>query len=157
MAGVSFFDNILQIDVKGRYTYQFAGNKEVRWVEDSELPLARTKRSVNQKLGNKIDTALTLTVVPTIWMNLHGALLMSSTSKTTYYDITDKNVRTALEKNTDSNSRWARVGMGFSTVEAYKRKRFDLPLDIGISAQKLLNAKNTPSYERYDVDFKLYF
>jgi hypothetical protein len=157
MAGISFFDNILQIDIKGRYTHQFAANKEVRWIEDSELPLARTKRSVNQKLGNKIDTAFTLTVVPTIWMNLSGALIMSSTSKTTYYDITDKNVRNALEKNTDSSSRWARVGLGFSTVEAYKRKKFDLPLDIGISAQKLINAKNSPSYERYDVDFKLYF
>jgi hypothetical protein len=157
MAGISFFDNMLQIDIKGRYTHQFASNKEVRWIEDSELPLARTKRSVNQKLGNKIDSTLALTIVPTIWMNLSGALILSSTSKTTYYDITDKNVRNALEKNTDSSSRWARVGLGFSTVEAYKRKKFDLPLDIGISAQKLINAKNSPSYERYDVDFKLYF
>lgn len=157
MGGISFFENVLQIDFKGRYTYQFAAIKEVRWVEDSELPLARTKRSVNQKLGNKIDTALTLTVVPTMWMNLNGALIMSQTSKTTYYDITDKNVRNTLEKNTGSSSRWVRVGLGFSTVEAYKRKKFDLPLDIGISAQKLINAKNSPSYERYDVDFKLYF
>jgi hypothetical protein len=157
MAGISFFDNILQFDIKGRYTYQFSSRKEVRWMDDPSVPLARTKRSVNEKLGNKIDSAFTVTVVPTIWMNLSGSFLMNSVDKTTYYDVTDPKVRETLENGTDSESQWVRVGLGFSTVEAYKRKKFDVPMDIGVSAQRLLNAKNTVSYDRFDLDFKLYF
>ena len=156
-AGVSFFDGVLQFDVKGRYTYQFSSKKEVRWPDDPSVPLSRTKKTLDQKLGNKIDSSFTVTIVPTMWMNLNTSLLMSSVGKTTYADVSNLQVKEALEKNTDSSSRWARVGIGFSTVEAYKRKKFDIPLDISVSAQKLLNAKNTPSYERFDLDVKLYF
>lgn len=157
MGGISFFDNILQFDLKGRYTYQFASQKEVRWLDDPTIPLSRTKKTLNQKLGNKVDASFTVTLIPTIWMNLNSSILMSSVEKTVYYDVTDPKVREALEKDTNSESRWLRVGVGFSTVEAYKRKKFDIPLDINLSAQKLLEAKNTASYERFDVDFKLYF
>lgn len=45
----------------------------------------------------------------------------------------------------------------FSTVEAYKRNKFDMPIDIGVTAQRLLNAKNTTDYDRIDLDFRMYF
>jgi hypothetical protein len=156
-SGISFLDSSLQFDVKGRYTYQFESQKEVRWIEDANLPLAKTKRTVNQKLGDKIDASLTATYYPTYWMNLSSSYMMGSTGQTNYYDITDPDVKKALEADTSSSSQWLKIGIGFSTVEAYKRKKFDVPVDIGISAQRLLNAKNTASYDRIDLDFKLYF
>lgn len=156
-SGISFLDSSLQFDVKGRYTYQFESQKEVRWIEDANLPLAKTKRTVNQKLGDKIDASLTATYYPTYWMNLSSSYMMGSTGQTNYYDITDPDVKNALEADTSSSSQWIKIGIGFSTVEAYKRKKFDVPVDIGISAQRLLNAKNTASYDRIDLDFRLYF
>ena len=156
-SGISFLDSSLQFDVKGRYTYQFESQKEVRWIEDANLPLAKTKRTVNQKLGDKIDASLTATYYPTYWMNLSSSYMMGSTGQTNYYDITDPDVKKALEADTSSSSQWLKIGIGFSTVEAYKRKKFDVPVDIGISAQRLLNAKNTASSDRIDLDFKLYF
>ena len=156
-SGISFFSNSLQFDLKGRYTYQFESEKEVRWIEDANLPLAKTKRSVNQKLGNKLDTSLTATYLPAFWMNLYSSYILGTTAQTNYYDITDPDVKSALESNTSSSAQWLKIGIGFSTVEAYKRKKFDLPLDIGVSAQRLLNAKNTASYDRFDLDFRLYF
>ncbi len=156
-SGISFLDSSLQFDVKGRYTYQFESQKEVRWIEDANLPLAKTKRTVNQKLGDKIDASLTATYYPTYWMNLSSSYMMGSTGQTNYYDITDPDVKKALEADTSSSSQWLKIGIGFSTVEAYKRKKFDVPVDIGISAQRLLNAKNTASYDRIDLDFRLYF
>ncbi|MBC7428764.1 MAG: hypothetical protein H7336_09155 [Bacteriovorax sp.] len=155
--GISFLDNTFQFDVKGRYTYQFASQKEVRWINDSNLPLSKTKKTVNQKLGNKIDAALTLTYNPLYWLNFNTSLLVTNTSATTYSNVSDAKVRAALESNTESQSRWVRVGFGVSTIEAYKRKQFDMPMDVGVSAQRLLNAKNTASYDRFDIDFKLYF
>jgi hypothetical protein len=156
-AGISFFENTFQLDLKGRYTYQFSSQKEVRWISDADLPLSSQKKNVNQKLGNKIDANLTLTYYPLYWMNFNTSLLASNTGHTTYADVSDLKVRSALEADTDSESRWIRAGVGFSTVEAYKRKQFDMPMDIGFTAQKLLNAKNTASYDRFDIDFKLYF
>lgn len=156
-AGISFIDNMFQIDVKGRYTYQFSSEKEVRWIEDSDLPLAISKRSVNEKLGNKIDTTFTLTYNPTYWMNLNSSLILGNTESTTYANISDAKIRRALETDTESSSRWVRIGVGFSTIEAFQRKKFYIPMDIGVSAQRLISAKNTHNYDRVDLDFKLYF
>ena len=156
-SGISFFTNSIQFDLRGRYTYQFESQKEVRWIEDEKLPLSKTKRSVNQKLGNKLDTSFTATYLPTFWMNVYSSYILGTTAQTNYYDITDPDVKNALEANTSSSAQWLKIGIGFSTVEAFKRKKFDLPLDIGVSAQRLLNAKNTASYDRLDLDFRLYF
>ena len=155
-SGIAFFNNSLQLDLKGRYTYQFESQKEVRWLEDVNLPLSKTKRSVKQKLGNKVDTSLTATYLPTFWMNIYSSYILGATAKTDYYEITDSNVKNALESNTSSNAQWLKIGLGFTTVEAFKRKKFDLPMDIGVSAQRLINAKNTASYDRFDLDFRLY-
>lgn len=155
--GISFIDNQFQLDLKTRYTYQFSSEKEVRWLEDSKLPLSRTKKTVNQKLGNKIDATLSATYNPTYWLNFNSALLLSNTSQTTYNNVADAKVKRALEEDTESESRWVRLGVGLSTIEAYNRKKFDIPLDVGISVQRLLNAKNAASYDRIDLDFKLYF
>lgn len=157
MAGVSFLEKTFEFDIKGRYTYQFAGKKEVRWIEDADVPLARNKKTVQQKLGNKIDAQATFTLNPAHWINFNTSYIMSKTESTKYLDVNDAKVKTALESETDSESRWIRVGMGFSTIEAYKRKKFDLPFDIGVSAQRLLNAKNSVNYDRFDLDLKLYF
>lgn len=155
--GVSFFDNTFQFDLKGRYTHQFASKKEVRWVEDIDLPLAQTKQTVNQKLGDKLEATFTVTYNPTYWMNLNSSYIASNTRATTYSEIKDAKIKKALEYNTESSSNWIKVGIGFSTIEAYKRKKFDMPFDIGISAQRLLNAKNSVNYDRIDLDLKLYF
>ena len=157
MAGVSFLGKTFEFDIKGRYTHQFASKKELRWIEDSSVPLAREKKTVNQKLGNKIDAAVIFTLNPAHWINFNTSYIASQTQSTRYTDVTDQKVKAALESNTDTESRWIKVGMGFSTIEAYKRKKFDLPFDVGVSAQRLLNAKNAVNYDRFDIDLKLYF
>ncbi len=156
-AGIAFDDNTYQFDIKTRYTYQFASEKEVRWIDDVDMPLSSQKKSVNQKLGDKMDATLTFTYNPTYWMNINSSFIYGQTQGTTYASVADVKVREALEADTGSESRWVRLGIGFSTIEAYKRKKFDLPFDIGVSAQRLLNAKNTASYDRIDLDLKLYF
>jgi hypothetical protein len=156
-SGIAYFGNSLQFDLKGRYTYQFASNKEVRWIDDPNLPLSSSKKTVNQKLGNKLDATASATYSPTYWMNINTSFILASIGKSRYENVGESNVRNALENETESQSSWLRLGLGFSTIEAYKRKKFDLPFDFGISGQRLLNAKNTASYDRVDLDFKFYF
>ncbi len=156
MAGINFFEGELQFDIKTRYTYQISSTKVMRKVDDSNLPLSRSKIALIEKLGNKIDSTFTITYNPTIWLNVNSSLIYNQTAASNY-DTQETNVKTALESNTAGDSEWGKIGVGFSSVELYKRKKIEAPFEINISAQKLLNATNSANYNRYDLDFKLYF
>lgn len=156
MAGISFFDNAIAFDLKTRFTYQFATNKSLRTTDDPDMPLSKKKESMNEKLGNKIDATLSMTINPTSWLNFNSSFIVGQTDASTY-GATDPKVKTVLEQNSASSNQWARVGIGFSSVELYKKKKMDIPFELSLSAQKLLNAKNTANYERFDLDFRFYF
>ena len=157
MAGISFFDKTLEFDLKGRYTYQKNSDQEVRAIEDVNVPLSQKSITTDQKLGDKIDLAATITFNPSYWFYANTSYLYSFVDQTRYTNIENSKIRNALESNTESNSHWVKVGLGINTTQAYKSKKFDIPLDVSVNAQKLLNAKNTVSYDRIDFDFKFYF
>lgn len=156
MAGVSFLDNALQFDLKTRFTYQFASKKLLRTTDDPNLPLSKSKEMMTEKLGNKIDSTLSVAYYTTPWLNFNSSFIYNETAASTY-GASDPNVKSTLELNTFSINEWARVGIGFSSVELYKMKKMDIPCELNLSAQKLLNAKNAANYERFDLDFRLYF
>ncbi len=156
-SGFSVYAKTFEFDLKTRYTYQFDSNKSVRLIDDNDVPLSKNKSTVNQKLGNKIDATLSATYNPTSWINFNSAIIHSQVEQTTYSNIKDAKIKSALESDTEVESNWLRVGIGFSTIESYKRKKFDVPFEAGLSVQKLLNAKNSVNYNRIDLDFKIYF
>jgi hypothetical protein len=157
MAGMSFLDKTFEFDFKGRYTYQASSDKEVRAIEDVDVPLSQKTIVADQKLGDKIDLSATLTYNPSYWIYANTSYLFTLVDQTRYENIQNAKIRNALESNTESSSHWIKVGLGINTTQAYKAKKFDIPLDISVNAQKLLNAKNTVSYDRIDIDFKFYF
>ncbi len=154
--GISFFDGVLQLDLKNRFTYQFASKKTMRTLDDIDVPLSKNKETMTEKLGNKIDSTFTVTLNPLSWFNINSSFMYSETGASKY-GASDPTVKAILEQNTITNNYWGRVGIGFSSVELYKAKKWDVPCEINLSAQKLLNAKNTADYQRYDLDFRLYF
>lgn len=156
MAGISFFDNVLQFDLKTRFTYQFASKKIMRKLDDPDVPLSSEKETMSEKLGNKFDSTVTLTINPTSWLNFNSALIYSETGATTY-GASDPRVKAVLEQDTSSNNYWGKVGVGFSSVDLYKAKKMDIPFEVNLSAQRLLNAKNSYNYDRFDLDFRLFF
>lgn len=156
MSGIGFFDNALQFDLKARYTYQFSSKKVMRTISDSNVPLSSHKETMTEKLGNKIDSTFTITLNPTSWLNFNSSYIYNETGASKY-GASDSQVKAALEQDSSSTSHWARVGIGLSTVELYKAKKMDVPCEINLYAQRLLNAKNSASYERFDLDFRLYF
>ena len=156
LAGISFFDRAIQFDLKTRYTYQFASTKTMRAYDDPTLPMGQTKEVMKEKLGNKIDATFSLTYNPTLWINFNTALLYSSVGSSKY-SASNIKIAAALADQTASSAEWVRLGAGYSSVEAYKAKRADIPFEINIYAQKLVNAKSAPSYSRYDLEFRLYF
>lgn len=155
-AGVSFYYNTIALDLKTRYTYQFASKKLLRTIDDPNLPLSKNKEMMTEKLGNKLDATISVTYNTTSWLNFNSALIFSETDSSTY-TTSDPKVKTVMEQDTASSNRWGRVGVGFSSVELYKQKKMDIPFEVNLSAQKLLNAKNSANYERFDLDLRLYF
>ncbi|RPJ78793.1 MAG: hypothetical protein EHM20_03040 [Alphaproteobacteria bacterium] len=156
MAGISFFNNTIALDLKTRFTHQFATKKILRASDDSTMPLTKNKEAMTEKLGNKIDGTLSMTINATSWFNFNSSLIISET-KASQYGATDPRVKNALEQNTSNSNQWARIGIGFSSIELYKKKKMDIPFEISLTAQRLLNAKNAANYDRADLDFRLYF
>ncbi len=156
-SGFSLDAKTFEFDLKTRFTYQFESSKNVRLIDDVDIPLSKNKSIVNQKLGNKIDASLSATYNPNYWLNFNSAILHSQVGNTDYSNVNDAKIKTALESNTEVSTQWLKVGMGISTIESYKRKKFDVPLEVGLSTQTLLNAKNAIKYNRVDLDFKIYF
>jgi hypothetical protein len=156
LSGFSFFNNTLQFDFKFRYTYQFDSQKNLRMISSSELPLSQEKRLVTEKLGNKMDSTFTLTINPTYWFNINSSLIINQT-EATRFNVTESNIKAAMESKTDSLNKWGRIGIGFSGIELYKRKKLDIPFDINLSYQRIVTAKNTPAFERADASIHLYF
>lgn len=155
-AGISFFENSFQIDFKNRFTYQFASKKQIRTTDNSHVPLSQSKELMSEKLGNKTDSTLTFTFNPNHWINLNTSFLYNETGASRY-EASNLKVKSVLETNTLTINQWARVGIGFSSVEMYKAKKIEIPFEFNLSAQKILNAKNSVNYERFDCDFRLYF
>lgn len=156
MAGISFFDNALAFDLKTRFTYQLESQKALRTTDDPSLPLSQNKEMMNEKLGNKFDATLSMTYNATTWLNFNSSLLFSEIGESTY-GASNPKVKQVLEQNSASSNQWAKIGVGFSSVELYKKKKMDIPFELSLSAQKLLNAKNSADYERFDLDFRFYF
>lgn len=156
-SGISLMENKFDLDLKTRYTYQFSSNKTIRLYDDANLPLSTQKAKVHEKLGNKIETQLSLTHKTTDYLNLSTAVMYNTTGKTQYLDVQNAKIKQALETNTQNEAYWLKLGIAFSTVELYRQKKFAAPMDIALSAQRLLNAKNLSGYDRIDVDFRMYF
>lgn len=154
--GVSLFNNLIGIDLKTRLTYQFSKNKTIRTTTDPDFPLTRNKDIISEKLGNKIDASASITYNTTSWLNFNATIILNETGASTY-KTTDLKVKEILEKNSTTSNRWERLGVGFSSLELYKSKKMDIPFEINLSAQKLISAKNSPNYKRYDLDFRFYF
>lgn len=154
--GISYLEQKLKFDITGRFTYQLGSNKELRLYTNSDTPLSDVSGNIYEKLGNKLDGTAAITFSPYNWLNFTNAYLISQTGKTDY-NISNDVIKKALETGTETKSEWLKVSVGLSTVELYKRKKFEIPFEVNLSAQQLINAKNSASYNRYDLDFKFYF
>lgn len=147
----------LQFDLKTRYTYQFASKKTFRLYDDADLPLSDKKGTLTEKLGNKIDVTASLTHNTFEWMSLQASYIFGSTGQATYTGNANQKMLEALGSYSANNNHWLKVAANFSTINLFKKGSFAVPFDVGISAQRLLSAKNLNGYDRIDLDLRMYF
>ena len=144
------------VDAWGRYTYQFPFKRTERLPDSLSFPVTSRSGQVKINPGNKYQLNLQNTLH---WSDQWTTSLLYTYDKKNLDDyssafaISDE----YLESNTNETTHTARINLGFSTVSLYKRKKFVAPLDINLAAQSIFSGVNVPKYERYDLEFRLYF
>lgn len=139
-----------------RYTYQTSYRKIERMPESASFPVTSRKGEVEIKLGNKFQYNLQNTVYLNDQFSLSGLYtleLKGSDNYTSAYPESDA----YYEDQSNESSHTGRFNLGYSTVNLYKKKKFSAPLDINFSYQNIFDGKNIPKYDRFDLEFRLYF
>ncbi|MCO4793769.1 MAG: hypothetical protein KC493_08660 [Bacteriovoracaceae bacterium] len=147
---------LFSLDSWFRYTYQFKYEKNIRLPDSESFPITSRKGNASIKRGNKL------------LMNLQGnthindewttSLLYSWEYKTKDdFKSSFSDADYILEKETSFQSHSLRLNFNFSTVSLFKKKKFIAPIDLNIAAQTILGGENTPKYERYDFEVRMFF
>ncbi|GAB4017615.1 MAG: hypothetical protein Fur0010_18380 [Bdellovibrio sp.] len=139
-----------------RYTYQTPFKKTVRLPESTSFPVTSRKGEVEIKLGNKFQYNLQNTVYLNDQFSisaLYTLELKGLDNYTSAYAESDS----YYEDSSNELSHIGRFNLGYSTVNLYKKKKFVAPLDINFSYQNIFDGKNIPKYDRFDLEFRLYF
>lgn len=62
-----------------------------------------------------------------------------------------------LSKNTESHLGSGELGVQYSTIPAYRKKSFSVPMELSLLYNRPLNGKNTPFNAYTRMDLMLYF
>ena len=139
-----------------RYTHQLPTTKELRIVEDQDLFISDRKGDFKEKLGDIWDYYADIQVKPLDWMTFKVAHLITQTDQARYkspYTLANQ----ILEMDTKTTVRSMRYQFELSSVNSYLKKSFFLPGEIRIAQQTMLEGKNTPKFDRYELEFRMYF
>ena len=71
----------------------------------------------------------------------------------------DENVDTKkeLEKFTDQRAHYGQVRLGYSTLSAFRRKEFAIPLMVSVEYRKQYFSKNMPVTDFTQLDLNVFF
>jgi hypothetical protein len=139
----------------GKYTYQTKDRKAVRW-KTGEETVEAPRYNTNFKLGDKVDAGVSLQFEQESGIN--GGL--GATYFRKYGDRYDVNVvdsKNELQRATDQDAVYWEARLGYSTVEAYKRKEFALPMSLTMEYRKQYQSQNLAVTDFTQVDLNLFF
>ena len=115
------------------------------------------KADLDFKLGDKIDAGISLQYEqPMTGVQLGGGLL-------TYrkygdrYTTDDLEAKWELQRKTDQVANYWQLGAGYSTVGAFRRKEFPLPLVASLQYRKQVSSQNMPRTDFTQFDLKVFF
>ncbi len=150
------FNERWSFDQWNRLTYQMPSTQTVRLPDSSSFTITSNKGEVKIKLGNKYATNFQGN------FNISDEWASSLTYTLEYVGPTDyKSSKLAsdkiLERDTEQTGHTGKLAFYFSTVSLFKKKKFIAPLTLSVSGQSVFFGKNTPRYERVDMELRLFF
>jgi hypothetical protein len=139
-----------------KYTYQSPDRKNVRWKtyeETVEAPRVPT----DYKLGDKIDAGLSMQFEQEstgLTGGLGGLYFRKFSDR---YEVDLPEVRNELQRQTGQNALYWQARLGYTTLPAFHRKDFALPLSASIEYRKQFQSRNVPVTDFTQVDLNLFF
>ncbi len=153
------FDQILGshffLDEFAKYTTQLKDKKSVRWKTYDETVEAQ-KHETDFKLGDKFDAGVSIQFEQDSGINGGlGALYYRKFGDRYYVD--DLAVKNELQRWTDQDAVYWEARLGYSTIEAYKRHEFALPISITAEYRKQYQSRNVAVTDFTQLDLNLFF
>jgi hypothetical protein len=153
-------DTTLEASAKITLQLADAENMPVRFAGQSELPDLNNPQQwdrVQRDLGDMFDSDLSITQT---WLN------KSLTTYAVYqYELKAQDMYSgragfdyhSLMANTRSEAHHYELGVGYSTIQLFREKKFAIPLETRIAVNDVFYGINTPDTTYARVDLILYF
>lgn len=139
----------------GKYTYQAPGRRTVRWKTSEETVMA-VPHPTSYKLGDKVDAGFSLQFEQE--SGIVGGIGTAYFRKyADTWDVNDIAVKSELQRDTAQDAVYWEAKLGYSTVSAYQRKEFALPLSISAEYKKQYQSRNMPITDFAQFDLNLFF
>ncbi len=120
-------------------------------------PAAGQVQQVRRQRGSQVDTELSadLKFGGDTW-EVWSAYQFSQKAADRYSGSGNLNYD-GLAKNSEWNMTSGELGLGYSTIPAFRKKAFKVPLEVTLLYSKALSGKNTPLSSYARVDMMVYF
>ena len=138
-----------------KYTYQAKGSKTIRLATEIESVRVE-KEKVDFKLGDKFDAGVSAT------FESEGGLL-AGIGASYFRKFGDRiegvasQVEDWITRESVQESFYAQYRIGYSTISAFKRKEFPIPMSVNLDYKKQLASKHRPIADLVALDLNLFF
>ncbi|MCX6130994.1 MAG: hypothetical protein NTX25_18290, partial [Proteobacteria bacterium] len=139
-----------------KYTYQAPGKRTMAWKtyeESIEVP----KNNTEFKLGDKIDAGVSVQFEEESTGLTGGLGALYFRKFGDRYQVSDLDSKLELQRNTDQDAEYIQAKLGYSTLPAFKRKDFPLPINISLEYRKQAQSRNLPVTDFVQMDLNLFF
>lgn len=139
-----------------KYTYQAPDTRRIPWKtyeESIEVPV----NSTDFKYGDKVDAGVSVQYESAISGLTGGVGALYYRKFGDYYEVDEPSVKSELQRWTDQTSEYAQARIGYSTLQAYRRKEFPLPANVMFEYRRQLASRNMPITDFAQMDINLFF
>lgn len=138
-----------------KYTYQAPGKKKLRH-ETAEVLFSPTVSESSFKLGDKVELGAFTSYTMPVGLDFKTGLIANSKASDRYKNL-PSDVAKNYEKNTKSRGYVWENAIGYSSIEAFKRKEVSIPFSLQLGYKKQLSSVNTPVSDQASLDFAVFF
>jgi len=140
--------------VKG--TFNFPSMRIVR-LKTEEEPLPLAKERVDFHLGHKVEAGISAQINADFGLTCGLGYVFEKKFSDTYSLDKEPLSKTALEKDTDSITNHVEATIGYSSVNAYKKKKVPLPLMASVGYKKQFMSRNALEKDLFSFDLTVFF
>lgn len=144
-----------RVAAHAKYTYQAPAQKQLRH-ESATALFSPTSSTAHFKLGDKYELGASTRLATDVGLDLQTGVVFSGKTADNYHDL-PADVQRNYEKNTKARAYIWENALGYSSVEAYKRKELAVPFSVQLGFKKHLSSVNSPISDQVSVDFAVFF